>query len=140
MTTRQELYDRIRESSKDEVILEEMIRLGFWPREDAIPEDPAEDIRRQGELTRQLRALTAENERLGNVDALKKAARKQRMDESRRKQKENKERRIRERAERAAAWQERKRSEVLYLVQVSRGRCTRQKSTRRSWPAATCSC
>ena len=29
--TRQQLYDRIRESSKDEVVLEEMIRLGYWP-------------------------------------------------------------------------------------------------------------
>jgi RNA-directed DNA polymerase len=28
--TRQEIYDRIRDSSKDEYILEEMIRLGFW--------------------------------------------------------------------------------------------------------------
>ena len=27
---RQQLYDRIRESSKDEVILDEMIRLGYW--------------------------------------------------------------------------------------------------------------
>jgi hypothetical protein len=27
---RQELYDRIRESSKDDVVLEEMKRMGFW--------------------------------------------------------------------------------------------------------------
>ncbi len=115
MTTRQELYDRIRETSKDEVILEEMIRLGFWPRQSGMPQDPAEDIRRIGELERQLRSLTTENSRLGNVESMKKAARKQRMEESRQRQKENKERRLRECEQRAAAWRERKKSEIVYL-------------------------
>lgn len=103
MSTRQEIYDRIRESSKNEVILEEMIRLGFWPQQEGAPENPADDIRRTGELERQLRALTTENSRLQNVDAIKKAARKKRMAESRQKQKETKERRLKEREERAAA-------------------------------------
>ena len=115
MTTRQEIYDRIRETSKDEVILEEMIRLGFWPRDSGLPEDPADEIRKQGELERQLRALTTENSRLGNVDALKQPARKKRMAESRQKQKETKERRLQERADRAAAWQARKQAEITYL-------------------------
>ncbi|MFT5328352.1 MAG: RNA-directed DNA polymerase, partial [Planctomycetaceae bacterium] len=39
MSTRQEIYDRIRESSKNEVILEEMIRLGFWPQQEGAPEN-----------------------------------------------------------------------------------------------------
>ena len=43
--TRQELYDLVRQRGKDEFILEEMIRLGFWPAEGTIPEDPADDIR-----------------------------------------------------------------------------------------------
>ncbi len=115
MTTRQEMYDRIRESSRDEVILEEMIRLGFWPKETGQPGDPAEEIRRRGELERELRTLTTENRRLQNVDALKKAARKRRMAESRQRQKENKERRVREREERATAWKLRKQSELVYL-------------------------
>jgi len=115
MSTRQEIYDRISESSQNEVILEEMIRLGFWPRQQDAPEDPAADIRRTGELERQLRALTTENSRLHNIDALKKAARKQRMAESRQKQKETKERRLRERQEKAAAWQERKKTVIVYL-------------------------
>ena len=122
MPTRQELYDRIRESSKDEVILEEMIRLGFWPREGAMPGDPAFEIRRSGELERRLRELTSENSRLQNVDALKQAARKRRLEESRRKRKETKERRIRERQDCALAWRQRRQSEILYLgEQVSGG-------------------
>ena len=37
---RQELYDRIRESSKDEVIVEEMRKLGFWPERGELPSGP----------------------------------------------------------------------------------------------------
>lgn len=114
-TSRQELYDRIRESSKDEVILEEMIRLGFWPAAGQIPADPAEEIKRKGELERRARALRTELSRLGNIDALKKAARKRRMQESRRKQKENKERRLQERIDRKQAWKEHQKKEIGYL-------------------------
>lgn len=115
MATRQELYDRIRQSSKDEVILDEMIRLGFWPRERQGPTDPAEEIRRRGELERLLQSLLTERARLDNPEAIKKAWRQQRLEESRRQRQENKERRERERRERAAAWQERKQREILYL-------------------------
>jgi retron-type reverse transcriptase len=116
MVTRQELYDRIRASTKDEVILEEMVRLGFWPRDSAVPAgDPAAEIRRRGELERLLVSLTTERVRLQDPEAIKKAWRKQRMEESRRKRQETKERRLRERRERAEAWQRRKDQEILYL-------------------------
>jgi hypothetical protein len=115
MVTRQELYDRIRTSSKEEVILEEMIRLGFWPRQAGGPADPAEEIRRRAELERLLVSLTTEKVRLKDPEAIKKAWRKERMEESRRKRQETKERRLRERQERAAAWQRRKTQEILYL-------------------------
>ena len=114
-TSRQELYDRIRESSRDEVILEEMIRLGFWPRAGKVPNDPGEEIRRRGELERKLRELRAEASRLGNIDALKRDARKRRMAESRRKRKDNKERRLDERKQRAAAWRAKQQEEIGYL-------------------------
>ncbi len=114
-SSRQELYDRIRQSSKDQVILEEMIRLGFWPERGVLPEDPADEIRRRGELEARLRALRTERTRLGNIEALKAEARKRRMAEARQKRKETKERRLRERAERAEAWRERKTRELSYL-------------------------
>jgi RNA-directed DNA polymerase len=115
MVTRQELYDRIHATSKTEVILEEMIRLGFWPRDAQSPEDPAEEIRRRGDLERMLRSLLTEQVRLQNPEAIKKAYRQQRLEESRRRRQENKERRLRERRERAEAWQQRKQREILYL-------------------------
>jgi len=137
--TRQELYDRIRGSSRDEVILEEMIRLGFWPRDGQTSDDPAEEIRRRGELERQLRALGTEKSRLKNVEAIKRDFRKQRLAESRRRRKENKERRLRERAERAAAWRRRKKQEIVYLGEgVSAGlndnKCDEAKLTGANLP------
>jgi retron-type reverse transcriptase len=112
---RQELYDRIRSSSKDAVVLEEMIRLGFWPARGAVPDDPADEIHEQAELERQLGALRTEQSRLHNVETLKKALRKQRLEASKQKQQETKERRERERLARAAAWKERTGREIGYL-------------------------
>ncbi len=113
--TRQELYDRIRSTSKQEFILEEMIRLGFWSAQGQIPEDPADEIRRIGELRRELEQLRQENARLFNEKALRRQLLKQRLAELRHKQQETKERRERERLERAAAWQQRKQQQILYL-------------------------
>jgi RNA-directed DNA polymerase len=113
--TRQDLYDRIRQSSKAEFILDEMIRLGFWAANGEIPNDPADEIRRRGELQRELDTLRSENRRLHNEEALKKEALKLRMAESRRKQQETKERRERERLARAAAWQAKQAQEITYL-------------------------
>jgi RNA-directed DNA polymerase len=113
--TRQDLYDQIRQSSKEEFILDEMIRLGFWAANGEMPNDPADEIRRRAELQRELDTLRTENRRLHNEEALKKAALKLRMAESRRKQQETKERRERERQERTAAWQARQTQEITYL-------------------------
>lgn len=113
--TRQELYDLIRQRGRDEFILEEMIRLGFWPAQGKLPEDPADDIRRMGEISRELNKLRRESRRLQNEEIIRKGLLKERLAESRRKQKENKERRERERIARAEAWQRRKETEIIYL-------------------------
>ncbi|MEG4320576.1 MULTISPECIES: reverse transcriptase family protein [unclassified Microcoleus] len=113
--TRQELYDRIRSSSKQEFILEEMIRLGFWPAQGEIPQDPADEIRRIGEIQRELGELRRESSRLQNEKALRKEMLQQRLAESRRKRQETKERRERERQERAENWRQKKQQEISYL-------------------------
>ena len=113
--TRQELYDLVRQRGKDEYILEEMIRLGFWPAQGQLPEDPADEIRRMGELRRELNELRRESSRLQNEKILRKRLLKERLAESRRKQKENKEKRERERVAKAEAWQKRKEAEIIYL-------------------------
>src|SRR5260221_1405344 len=88
--SRQELYDRIRETSKDEVILEDMVRLGFWPQRGQVPHDPADEIRQRADLERQIAALRTEQARLQNVEAIKKELKKRRLAESKKKQKETK--------------------------------------------------
>jgi RNA-directed DNA polymerase len=113
--TREELYDRIRKMGREEFILEEMIRYGFWPAQGTIPQDPADEIRRAGEIRRELEQLRRENSRLQNEKALRKQMLKQRLEESRRKQQETKERRERERQERTQAWNHKKQQEIIYL-------------------------
>ena len=120
--TREEIWEAVRETSREEVILEEMVRLGFWPAEGTIPEDPADEIRHRGELQRELNELRSQFRKLHNEDQLLKEARKKRLQESRRKQKENKERRERERQERSRRWQEKQQQEIVYLgAGVSQG-------------------
>ncbi|MBV9958422.1 MAG: RNA-directed DNA polymerase, partial [Acidobacteria bacterium] len=118
---RQELYERIRQSSKDEFIVEDMIRLGFWPRRGVMPQDPAEEIRRRGELQHELGDLRRENQRLYNEEALLKELRQRRLAESRRKRQETKERRERERQERAAAWRLKQEQEIVFLGEAVSG-------------------
>jgi RNA-directed DNA polymerase len=113
--TRQELYDRIRQVGREEFILEEMIRYGFWPAQGEIPEDPADEIRRRGELQRELGKLRAESRILHNEEALRKKLLQERLAESRRKRQETKERREKERQQRADAWREKKEQEISYL-------------------------
>ncbi|HEX7315050.1 MAG TPA: reverse transcriptase family protein [Pyrinomonadaceae bacterium] len=119
--TREELYERIRRSSREEVILEDMIRLGFWPARGELPHDPAEEIHRRGELQRELSELRAEQRRLYNEESLIKEMRERRFAESRRKRQETKERRERERQERAEDWRRRQEQEIVYLGEAVSG-------------------
>lgn len=113
--TRQELYDLVRQKGRDRFTLDEMIRLGFWPPEGEIPDDPADEIRRIGEIRQELEQLRRERSRLQNEQATRKQLLKERLAESRRKRQETKERRERERRERAEAWRQRQQREILYL-------------------------
>lgn len=120
--TRQQLYDLVRQRGKDEFVLEEMIRLGFWSAEGELPEDPADDIRRMGEIRRELNELRRESRNLKSEKVLRKRLLKERLAESRRKQQENKEKREQARIAKAEAWQKQKQTEITYLGEdVSRG-------------------
>ncbi len=113
--TRQELYDRIKASSKQEVILEEMSRLGFWSKDDSLPKDPEDETKRIAELENQLKVLRTEQYRLKNEDAMKREFRKRRMEESKKKKQETKERRIKEKLEKAEKWKQKQQKDIVYL-------------------------
>lgn len=113
--TRQQIYDRIRETSKDEYILEEMIRLGFWSSDQDAPSVPEQLIRQEGELTRELNQLLEKQRAFENREKMLREMRKKRLEESRQKQAETKERRKREREANAQQWREQKTHEIVYL-------------------------
>lgn len=113
--TKQELYDRIRGSSKDEVVLEEMIRMGFWPDAGAVPEDPGDELRRIGELERRLQALAVAGTRMQDLTVAKAELHKRRLTAAREKRVVTKRLREERREQRAKAWADRKRREILYL-------------------------
>ena len=88
---RQEIYDRIRETSKDEFILEEMKRLGFWGKQSDTPSLPEEMIKKEGDLQRELNALLHEKQRYNNKEEALKDMRRQRMAAAKEKRKATKE-------------------------------------------------
>jgi len=112
-TTRQELYDRIKESSKAQVIEAEMVRYGFWTT--APPTDPKSDAARIKQIRRELKAAETEASRTRNIDKTLKAQRTQRMKDARARREETKARRIAASKARAEAWAQRKETEILYL-------------------------
>ncbi len=113
--TRQELYDRVRVEGKDQFVLAEMKRLGFWEETKAEPSLAEAVLLQEGALQSQLHKLYQEKHRLQDKEALLKDIRKQRMEESRRKRQETKLRKIQDRKIAAENWVKRKEKEILYL-------------------------
>ena len=119
--TRQQLYDRIRSSSKDEVVLEEMKRLGFWAKDDSVPSLPEMLIRQEGELRRELTELLAEQNKYRNKQQVLTDMRKARMAAAKAKRAETKKRNEEKRQQRAAAWEEEKGKHIVYLGEAVSG-------------------
>ena len=113
--TRQELYDLIRESSKDEFILSEMKRLGFWKTNIEKPSLPETLIERQLELRKEIRELVSKQQKIKDPEKVLQNYRKQRLKESREKQKANREKRAKEREAKALNWKLKKEKEISYL-------------------------
>ena len=114
-TTRQELYDRIAATSKDEYVLSEMKRLGFWEKNTEQPTLVEQVILREADLNKQYNALATERNRLNNQEAMLKEIRKKRMEESRRKREETKLKRVQQQKARSENWKKRQTTEITYL-------------------------
>jgi RNA-directed DNA polymerase len=113
--TRQQLYDRISSSTKDEVILEEMTRLGFWTKNAAMPSPSEMLIRRESELRRELNGLVEEKQRYRNKEQMLNEMRQQRMAAAKVKRTETKLRNEEKRKEKAAQWTIEKEKNIVYL-------------------------
>ena len=120
--TRQQIYDRIRESSKEEYILSEMKRLGFWPADSNKPSPVESSIKRQGELQSELRELFKRKRLVDDPEAALREMRKERMIASRKTQEETRLRRNQERYDKSLAWHLQQDSQISYLGEgVSNG-------------------
>lgn len=113
--TRQQIYDRIRQSSREEFILEEMQRLGFWPKNDNAPTLPEQLIKKEGELQRELSTLLQEKRKFEDKEAMLAQMRKRRMEEAKKKREQTKQKRETERVQKAERWKESKEKEIIYL-------------------------
>lgn len=119
---RKELFERIARGSKDAVILEEMQRLGFWPSQQGLPNEPADEVTQLAAARARLAQLHQNAARMRNLVELERDARKQRMAESRARRVATKQKRLGERAVNRAATQQRKTVELRYLgAKVSAG-------------------
>ena len=113
-TSREDALARIRATSRDEVTLAEMQRLGFWPAQhDDSP--AAQLVQREAELTRALSALGAELREVDDPVLALRRMRKERMAQAKIRREETRQRRAAERHARAQAWHVRRASELLYL-------------------------
>lgn len=112
---RKELFERIASGHKDEVILEEMTRLGFWTGDRPRLVDPPEEVARAAELRKRLSKLRESASALGNLVRLELELKKQRMAESRKKRELAKQKRLAERTASKAATQETKKTTLRYL-------------------------
>lgn len=113
--TRQQLYDRIKAGTKDAVILEEMIRMGFWKQGESANAIPEQLIHREEALVKEINELTAKQRLYQNREAALKEMRKARLEESKRKRAERKELKKQQILEKAERWKSQKAMDIIYL-------------------------
>lgn len=114
-TRRQEIYDKIKESSKDEFILSEMKRLGFWGDNEVDFEKANAFLKEERELSSNLTALVKKEKSIEDTEAFIANKHKERKKLSKEKQKETALKRALIRKEKAAKWQQTKKEEIVYI-------------------------
>ncbi|MGG7466853.1 retron St85 family RNA-directed DNA polymerase [Chryseobacterium arthrosphaerae] len=119
--SRQQIYDRIKASSKDSYILEEMKRLGFW-QETSTPSLPEQLIQKEVVLQQELQELLAKNRKYGNQEAMLREMRKKRMQEAKAKREVTKQKNEQKRQDKADHWKKLQEQQIIYLGEnVSKG-------------------
>lgn len=112
---RQQIYDEIKASSRQEFILKEMKRLGFWD-EGVIDFDAANKyFAEERKLSQELQKLVKEKQIFDDPEAFLAQKHQERKKASRLSQQETKERRERQRIEKAEKWAETKEKDIIYL-------------------------
>lgn len=113
--TRQEIYERIRESSKDEFILSEMVRLGFWQQNKDKPELSEQFLARRLELQKKLRELGQSYRLYQDPEKALKELHKERKKKALEKREQTKQANNQRRHERALAWHNKQQTAIHYI-------------------------
>lgn len=113
--TRAEIVERIRASSKDAFVLEEMQRLGFWPAGEGKPSIEAALIQRELELMKALEDMQQELRSHSDPEAALKRMREERLAQARAKREATAQAREQRRHERALRWHEARKTDAGYL-------------------------
>ena len=114
-TRRQEIYDKIKESSKDQYILKEMKRLGFWNDGEVDFETVNKYFQEESELSKELNKLLREKRLIENPESFIAQKHKERKLASKQSQKKTKELREKQRQEKAERWKELKEKDIIFL-------------------------
>lgn len=112
---RQEIYDKIKQSSKQEYILSEMKRLGFWTDENVDFNKVNTFFKEESELSVELNTLLKKEKSIEDIDAFIAKKHKERKRLSKEKQKETKEKRALLRKQKAEKWALQKKEDIVYL-------------------------
>ncbi len=112
---RQEIYDKIKESSKQEYILSEMKRLGFWDDKNVDFETVKQFFEEERELSKKLQKLVSEKKIIENPELFLANKHKERKLASKEKQKETKKQREKLRIQKAEKWKISKESDIIYV-------------------------
>jgi RNA-directed DNA polymerase len=112
--SRQQIYDRIRTTSKDSYILEEMQRLGFWESSGA-PTLSETLIRQEAAVTQELNALLEQDRKYSNQEVMLKEMRKARMKLAKEKREQTKQKAKQKRIGKAERWKQMQSQQIIYL-------------------------
>lgn len=112
--TRQQIYDRIRATTKDSYILEEMQRLGFWEAT-SVPTVSETLIRREADVLQELNKLLEQDRKYSNQEAMLKEMRKARMKQAKEKREQTKQKARQKRIDKAAQWKQTRQEQIIYL-------------------------
>jgi RNA-directed DNA polymerase len=119
---RQEIYDRIKATSREQFILDEMIRIGYWPNDQGKPTLAEQWLRRHDELRKELASLQEKQRKFADKAALLAEARRLRMQSAKLRREETKQRKEQEKIARAERWQKIQTQDIIYLgAEVSSG-------------------
>lgn len=115
MDRRKEIYEEIKKSSKEIVTLREMIKLGFWPEGIPLPDINLDMVERKKEIISKIQHLQNELVKERKFEDVVLQIRKERMAESRKRKKERIEEKKRLYEERKAAWQKKRKENIIHV-------------------------